>query len=43
MAFVLPRSNTPARRIDRVDRDHNFFNCAANERTEGCATSAVPC
>ena len=43
MALVLPRSNTPARRIDRVDRDHNFLNCAANKRTEGCATSAVPC
>ena len=43
MAFVLPRSNTPARHIDGVDRDHNFLNCAANERTERCATHAVPC
>ena len=28
-------------RIDHIN--HNFLNCAANERTEGCATSAVPC
>ena len=43
MAFVLPRSNAPARRIDGVDRDHNFLNCAANKRTERCALRVVPC
>ena len=34
MAFVLPRSNAPARRIDRVDRDHIFLKLWSQQTDE---------
>ena len=40
VTFMLPAS---AMRFGTDLAIHIFFNCAANERTERCATSAVPC